>query len=84
MVELLYEESNFAVVQLPGRAYPGVVIQGDSLYGLWALADEIINTVDPEEVKELADELAGLLKNRLEKYQTVLKKDGIKLPYVPS
>jgi hypothetical protein len=32
--KLLTETSNYAVVQLPGRQYPGVVFQGDSIHAL--------------------------------------------------
>jgi hypothetical protein len=33
-VELLSPPANFAVVQLPGRNFPGVVFQGDTLFSL--------------------------------------------------
>jgi hypothetical protein len=71
MIELLYEESNFAVVKLPGRAFPGVVIQGDSLFVLYSLADELMKSLDPGETRELAMEVAGLLESRLDGYQKI-------------
>ncbi len=34
IVVLLSGPTNYAVVQLPGRKFPGVVIQGDSLHAM--------------------------------------------------
>ena len=33
-VELFSDGSNDAVVRMPGRQFPGMVVQGDSLWGL--------------------------------------------------
>jgi hypothetical protein len=37
-IEVLCDDTNAAVVRMPNRAYPGVVVQGDSLINLsyWA------------------------------------------------
>ncbi|WP_430426199.1 DUF6959 family protein [Phenylobacterium sp.] len=46
---MLSEATNFAVVQLPGRAYPGVVFQGDSLASLIGDIAEAAGEPDQEE-----------------------------------
>ena len=81
MVEILFEESNFAVVRLPKRKFPGIVIQGDTLAILYAQADELRASVESVETKELADELVELIKIRLLTYEEVLKQNGIPVPY---
>jgi hypothetical protein len=83
--ELLSPPANFAVVQLPGRKFPGVVFQGDSLYMLMKNlhemgeaaakhADEKLNA-DFEEVVEMLDEV-------VRHYESVCRIRCIPLPYV--
>jgi hypothetical protein len=83
-VKLLTEPTNYAVVQLPGRAFPGVVFQGDSLNILIADLREAANEVDPEEkalaLCDLIDHLARIQRQ----YEAVLGREGIKMPYLPS
>jgi len=74
--------TNAAVVQLPGRKFPGVVVQGDSLKTLVELAAEASNArEDPSErtaaVEMLHERLAELLRH----YEEVLGRSGRKLPY---
>ncbi len=42
-VEIFSDETNRAVMRHPSRRFPGVLVQGDSLYALCALADEACN-----------------------------------------
>ena len=61
--------TNAVVVQLPERQYPGVVIQFDSLsnlVGLIRCAKENIALNDWGEVRDVLDELEGLLTGYLE------------------
>jgi hypothetical protein len=60
----LSDATNYAVVQLPGRAFPGVVIQGDSLHSLIAEIEEAGATNDPDEQKNILNEVVGSLKVR--------------------
>ena len=46
-VKLLSEPTNYAVVHLPGRAFPGVVFQGDSLDGIIADLEEVVSNGRP-------------------------------------
>ena len=82
-IEVLSEASNLAVVRMPGRKFPGVVIQGDSL-SILVSAAEIIRANAPagdEVLREAAEELCRLLTGRLTHYEKVLRENGIELPY---
>lgn len=85
-VNVLSEQSNHAVVQMPARQFPGSVIQGDSLSILCAEAKEISarlkqSSCADEELLYLAQEHQEKLLQRLLHYQGVLAEHGISLPY---
>ncbi|MEM6331119.1 MAG: hypothetical protein AAF790_12820 [Planctomycetota bacterium] len=64
VVQRLSPAVNAVVVQLPERRRPGVVIQGDSLRNLHALAHEVRRQLagqDYAEAEGVAAELAELL-----------------------
>jgi hypothetical protein len=86
-VEVYTQASNLAMVRMPGRKFPGMVIQGDSLNILCRLATSILSkakvTGDMELIDE-ASELNDLLAGRLKLYESVLQEHGIKLPYNPA
>jgi hypothetical protein len=80
-VRLLSEPRNYAVVHLPGRAFPGVVFQGDSLAIL-------IGELEEAAAEENADERNASLADVIERlrevrshYEAVLQREGMKLPY---
>lgn len=77
--------SNIAVIQAPGRRFPGSVVQGDSLARLSEQATTIFEALrhgrPDAETRELARELADDLAARLLHYQEVLDAHGIDLPY---
>lgn len=80
------EQSNQAIVQMPGRAFPGSVIQGDSLSILCAEAKEISSRLkalacEDEELLYLAQEHQEKLLDRLLHYQDVLADHNAPLPY---
>ena len=83
-VEVLSEDSLQAVIKLPGRAFPGSVVQGDSLASLLSRARSVRDrarlTVDSELAEEAA-ELHDLLQGRLLHYQSTLLASGWQLPY---
>ncbi|NOK22647.1 DUF6959 family protein [Corallococcus carmarthensis] len=89
-VEVLSRQSNAAVVRMPGRKFPGVVIQGDSLRILYELVKDARVMVPPSSATDageddaggLLEEAEGLLRNSLTVYESVLKAHGIPLPYV--
>ena len=83
-VELLSRPVNYAVVQLPGRNFPGVVVQGDTLNSLvrqLARISELLTTNQTDElaaeVEEMREELSGAVAH----YESVCVTRGIALPY---
>ena len=82
--DVLGDVVNSPVLRLPGRRFPGVLIQGDSLKSMADLANEIIETLtigDLEEAKSVAGELHGQLRSRLDIYQKALESHGVELPF---
>lgn len=83
-VELLSPPTNYAVVHLPGRKFPGVVFQGDSLHNLLRRITELRERTDKYGDDEVAASLAELsesLSEVVQHYETVCSNRGIPLPY---
>lgn len=85
-IELYSEASNNAIVRVPGRSFPGVVIQGDSLSILHENAKTLSLRVQQlgvqdEELLYAAQELQGQLLDRLLHDQKTLAAHDISLPY---
>ena len=83
-VELYSNVVNSPVVRMPGRKYPGVVIQGDSLFGLLSLMNEVIRALESKDYSELSDlvqELKDLLHERVMIYEDTLRQHQMELPY---
>jgi len=60
-VTLFGEIQNDAVVKLPGRANPGVVVQGDTLGELRSRAMDVLGLLDDGNQQEAKDELNYLV-----------------------
>ena len=85
-VESFSAEPNAAVVRLPGRKFPGIVIQGDSLKILVDCVEDVsllAERSDNPELQESATELQTLLKSYKKAYEEALRASGQSLPYVP-
>lgn len=83
-VEVYSQATNIPVIKMPGRKFPGSVIQGDSLMVLFGLAKEVyekVKNLDDEDLVYGALELKESLKERIEHYESVIEKSGMKLPY---
>lgn len=83
-VELLTDEANNAVVRLPGRKFPGILIQGDTLRELIATTSEAIEASkrgDHVEARQVLRELAAQLQEARARYEAALQKHNIELPY---
>lgn len=83
-VRLLSRPINFAVVQIPGRVFPGVVVQGDTLHGLVSRLDEMLQLLDARQLDDLSVELEDMkdqLAEALAHYEQVCADQGIELPY---
>jgi hypothetical protein len=84
-VDMLSEAINCPVLLVPGRKFPGVVVQGDSLRILCDLADDLDQLSalhSGAEVHETALALKRKLSGYLQEYEAVMKAHGRELPYV--
>jgi hypothetical protein len=83
-VEVLSDASNAAIVRMPGRRFPGVVLQGDSLRILYDLAADVLGQCKPdadEDLQASAEEMVELLRQYVLHYEATLKASGMELPY---
>jgi len=85
-VELLSTAINAWVIRTPGRRFPALVIQGDTLFGLLQEMERLLtglriaSGIDPKLV-DSAQYLRDSLDERLQHFESVLQKHGIGLPY---
>ncbi len=77
-IEVFSGTSNCGIVRMPGRRYPGCIVQGDSLFILFSTARSI---AEEHPDSEAASELTQLLKDRLLHYRNVLQDHGMDTPY---
>ena len=83
-IDLLSETINCPVVQMPGRRYPGVILQGDSLRILLDSADEVQRLCDSVPDPDLSAAVASLrekLAGYVASYERAMKEAGRELPY---
>ncbi|SOD73917.1 hypothetical protein SAMN05892883_3109 [Jatrophihabitans sp. GAS493] len=82
--EAFTDQSNYAVIRLPQRRFPGVVFQGDSLSTFVSDAQELasVSRGANAEVAELSADLRDRLGAILDHYEQALAKHGVPLPYV--
>jgi len=81
---LLSPPCNYAVVQLPERSYPGVVVQGDSLNAIVENLRELHARACPTSDEELIEglaELLGILGGARDHFEQVCREQGLGLPY---
>ncbi|WP_189985894.1 DUF6959 family protein [Streptomyces capoamus] len=80
--ELLTDGGNDAVVRLPGRRFPGLLLQGDSLHILRGDVAEVAAACERGDLTGARDS-AGLLlaTTLLTRYATALQEHDIPLPY---
>ncbi|MFF9780195.1 DUF6959 family protein [Streptomyces sp. NPDC013978] len=82
--ELFTDGGNDAVVRLPGRRFPGVLVQGDSLHILRSDVAEVAEACERGDVDEARDAVGLLLANLdalLARYEAALSDHGIPRPY---
>jgi hypothetical protein len=83
-VNLLSRPINFAVVQLTGRKFPGVVVQGDTLHSLLKRVDELTRLLKSGKTSEVSDGLEDIrdqLMEAMKHYESVCADRGISLPF---
>ena len=83
-VEIYSDATNRAVLRHPGRKFPGILVQGDSLYSLCRQADRVCaatrDLLDDESYFDL-NMLRNDLWDYLVHYKKVLGEHGIELPF---
>jgi len=82
-VEIYSDAVNAAIMRHPGRKFPGMLIQGDTLHSFSVMAATALMDAEPEsdqwyELKELVD----ALQSRVDHYSRVLEEHGLGLPFV--
>jgi hypothetical protein len=86
-VDMIENVVNCPIVQVEGRSYPGVVIQGDSLFSLYRSAEKLLSSVNSDSDNydyDAAEFLRDSLKEYVSAYEEALGKKGMELPYVKS
>jgi Family of unknown function (DUF6959) len=83
-VEILSDATNAAVMRHPGRKFPGILIQGDTLFIKCQMADEACEAargrVDDDDFVNLTD-LRDWLRGLLDHYNQVLGAHDMKFPF---
>jgi hypothetical protein len=84
-VEIYSDAPNSAVMRHPGRRFPGVLVQGDTLHSLCAALDVVCEqsraSLDTEVYGELND-VREHLWELLNHYKATLLSHGMELPFV--
>ena len=84
-LEIYSDATNAAVVRHPGRRFPGVLVQGDTLHTLYVAADNSCKAgqgrLSEDAYLELC-ELRDHLRDLLDHYKQVLSDHQIGLPFV--
>ncbi|MEV0226648.1 hypothetical protein [Streptomyces sp. NPDC050704] len=82
--ELFTDGGSDAVVRLPGRRFPGVLIQGDSLHILRSDVAELVKACeqgDLTDARESAGVLLASLDTLLNRYSAALEAHDMPAPY---
>jgi hypothetical protein len=81
-VEIFSNQTNMPVMRHPGRRFPGLLVQGDTLHTLYMQAAEALtgSSDSRDELQELHDKLLDMLNH----YKTVLREHQVDLPFAES
>ena len=83
-VEILSDDTNMVVLRHPTRRFPGVLIQGDSLYSMCKQADRVCAAAQeilPMEPYTELNSLRNSLWAQLTHYKAVLAEHDLSLPF---
>ena len=81
-VEIYSDESNATIMRHPGRHFPGILVQGDTLYTFCVRADETCKLIGRGSAAyDEANDLRNRLWQLLNHYKGVLDAHGIALPF---
>jgi hypothetical protein len=82
--DIYSDQTNAAIMRHPGRKFPGVLVQGDTLYSLCVSADSACQAfrsqAHTEEYRQL-NELRNHLRSLLSHYKLVLTEHQLPLPF---
>jgi len=85
LVEIYSDATNAAIMRHPGRRFPGVLVQGDTLNALCRQADRACSdariVLDEDAYLELTD-LRDHLHQLRAHYRSVMADHGLTLPFV--
>jgi hypothetical protein len=83
-VEIYSDAMNAAILRHPGRRFPGMLIQGDTLHTLCVAIDRICAAARSNVAPDTLDEIVDLQKRMQEflfHYKSVLRDHGLPLPF---
>jgi hypothetical protein len=83
-VDLLTDQGNGAVLRLPNRKFPGILIQGDTLKNYIFTLREVLEAFqrgDANDAQAVVLELKADLEELRSRYESALEQHGIPLPY---
>ena len=84
-IKLYDHVPNSGICHMPGRRFPAVAIQGDSLSIILSSAIKIMGRASEMKDEEMfyeAMEIAEKIQGHLVRYETVLNKEGFEKPYM--
>jgi hypothetical protein len=81
-VEIYSDQTNAAVMRHPGRRFPGLLVQGDTLHSLFRRADLVCKEIEQDSPAfEEANDLRNTLQEYLSHYKAVLARHEIEPPF---
>jgi hypothetical protein len=81
-VEIYSDATNAAIMRHPDRRFPGVLVQGDTLYTFFTTLNLICGELDEKTDAFIeADDLRVRLRSLVNHYKNVLGEHGMKLPF---
>lgn len=84
-IEIYSDDSNQAILRHPGRRFPGVLVQGDTLKILHGQVLGALNEGDnalSEDARLDLEHVRDFLSGCLDHYRSVLREHGMELPFV--
>jgi hypothetical protein len=84
-VEIFSDTSNAAIMRHPGRKFPGVLVQGDTLHTLVKGIESILSAMPSSgEASEDLRDIHARLNGMLAHYKSVLAAHSMSLPFYES
>jgi hypothetical protein len=81
-VEIYSDTTNAAIMRHPARRFPGVLIQGDTLYSLCSRADAVCSSIDRgSPAFSEANDIRSALWSLLNHYKSALEEHKLSLPF---